>query len=67
MENNKIRNSNVELARIIAMFFIIMGHFVSQTCFNQYINNLNSYLIALLSLGARIATNLFMVHAITEV
>lgn len=64
MEDNNIRNSNVELARIIAMLFIIMGHFVSQTCFNQYINNLNSYLIALLSLGARIATNLFLIISV---
>lgn len=58
---NKIRNSNVEMVRIIAMLFIIMGHFASQTCFNKYVNNLNSYFIALLSLGARIATNLFLI------
>lgn len=63
MENN-IRNSNVELVRIIAMLFIIMGHFTSQTCFNQYISNLDSYIIALLSLGARIATNLFLIASV---
>ena len=58
MENKKkIRNSNVELVRIISMFFIVAGHFISQSgsvayrLAGQYssdIKTIPNFLIALL-------------------
>lgn len=60
-EKSKSRNTNIELVRIIAMLFIIMGHFVGQTNFNQDSSSVNGILITLLSCGARIFTNVFLI------
>lgn len=60
-EKSKSRNTNIELVRIIAMLFIIMGHFVGQTNFNQDSTSVNGILITLLSCGARIFTNVFLI------
>lgn len=57
---SKVRNSNIELLRIISMLFIVMGHFVGQSKFNNYSYTINSYVIAILSQGSRIATNIFL-------
>lgn len=57
----KERNSNIELLRIICMLFIIMGHFVGQSGFLTYELTINNLAIAILSSGARIATNIFLI------
>lgn len=62
MDRSKIvRNSNIELLRIIAMLFIVMGHFVDQSNFNLYDESVNSMIISFLSMGACIGTNLFLI------
>ena len=35
-EQRKPRNANIELLRIIAMLFIVMGHFNGQAGFNHF-------------------------------
>lgn len=54
------RNSNIETLRIIAMFFIVAGHFVGQSGSIQYNLTVNDYLVALLSSGSRVAVNIFL-------
>lgn len=55
------RNSNIEILRIIAMFFIVVGHFVSQSGFQFDELSLNSYLLFIMSYGLRIACNVFLI------
>lgn len=55
------RNSNIEMLRILCMMSIIMGHFVSQTGFNNYSFDINSSVITVISMGARISVNVFLI------
>ena len=55
------RNSSIELLRIIAMLFIVAGHFVSQ---NDVLNNVSGFNLIfayLFGSGSRIATNIFFI------
>lgn len=62
MENSgKIRNSNIELLRIVAMFFIVSGHFIGQSGDVIYSLSINDFLLAFLGSGARIAVNIFLI------
>lgn len=61
---NDIRNSNIEMLRIVSMIFIVMGHFVDQTTFLTFDFNINNVCIAALGLGARIATNIFLIISV---
>ena len=61
---NNIRNSNIELTRIIAMFFIVAGHFVDQGGNINYSFCLNDYLLVFFSSGSRIAVNIFLLIGI---
>lgn len=54
------RNSNIELLRILSMFAIIAGHFVAQSGEIEYTLCVNDFLLTLLSSGARIAVNVFL-------
>jgi len=57
----RLRNSNIELLRIIAMLFIVMGHFNGQAGFNHFSLLPNSVLVTILGSGSRIAVNIFLI------
>ena len=59
-KKRNIRNSNIELLRIIAMFFIVAGHFVAQSGNIVYSFCVNDYLLIFLSSASRIAVNVFL-------
>ena len=62
MENQKkIRNSNIEILRIIAMFFIVAGHFISQSGNMEYSFCINDYILVFLGSASRIAVNIFLI------
>ena len=54
------RKTNIELLRILAMFLIVMGHFVSQThCINE-LSGMTQYFAVIFSSAARISVGLFL-------
>ena len=60
-KKNKIRNSNIELLRIIVMFFIVAGHFISQSGDIVYSFCANDYMLVFLGSASRIAVNVFLI------
>ena len=61
MIKSKKRNSNIELLRIISMFFIVAGHFIAQSGNILYAFCLNDYFLVFLGSAARIAVNIFLI------
>lgn len=61
---NKIRNSNIELTRIICMFFIFSGHFIGQSGSIEITASINDYILILMSHFSRIAVNIFLLIGI---
>ena len=55
-QHTEVRQSNMELARIICMIAIILGHFFGQS---NYVYD-KSFLTGFISSGARIATSVFI-------
>ena len=64
MSKKKVRNSNIELLRIFSMLFIIMGHLVDQTSFLSKEMTLDNAFITFEGMGARIATNIFLIISV---
>lgn len=62
--NNKSRESNFELLRIIAMFLIIMGHMSGQAFDLSNMSMKNSIISIAFGSGSRIAVNLFLMIGI---
>ena len=60
-KKTKIRNSNIELLRIIAMFFIVSGHFISQAGNIDYSFCVNDYILVFLGSASRLAVNVFLI------
>lgn len=60
-KKNSIRNSNIELLRIIAMFFIVAGHFIAQSGDIVYSFCVNDYILIFLGSASRIAVNVFLI------
>lgn len=60
-KEDKIRNSNIELLRIISMFFIVAGHFISQSGSIEYSFCANDYILVFLGSASRIAVNVFLI------
>lgn len=60
-EKCNIRNSNIELLRIVAMFFIVAGHFITQSGNVVYSFCVNDYILILLDPASRIAVNVFLI------
>lgn len=60
-KKNKIRNSNIELLRIIAMSFIVAGHFIFQSGNIVYSFCLNDFILVFLGSASRIAVNIFLI------
>lgn len=56
----KVRNSNIELLRILAMLFIVGGHFADQTGIYHWVWSVNDYIVIALVSGGRIAVNVFL-------
>ena len=56
----KVRQSNMELLRIIAMTMIILGHFLGQGGVLENTSGLPYAVAFLLSQGGRISVNLFL-------
>lgn len=54
------RLSNFELLRIIAIFFIFIGHFMGQGAYFSYVGGINLYLGMLLGNASRIFVNVFL-------
>lgn len=63
-KRSKTRNSNIEMLRIIAMFFIVAGHFISQSGNISYSFCLNDFILVFLGSGSRIAVNVFLIVGI---
>ena len=65
MENKKkARNSNIELVRIFSMFFIVSGHFISQSGNIEYSFCVNDYLLVFIGSASRIAVNVFLIISV---
>lgn len=60
-KKSNIRNSNIELLRIIAMFFIVAGHFILQSGDVVYSFCINDYILIFLGSASRIAVNVFLI------
>ena len=60
-KKSKVRNSNIELLRIIAMFFIVAGHFISQSGNIEYSFCVNDFILVFLGSASRIAVNVFLI------
>lgn len=58
------RNSNIELLRIIAMSFIVMGHFICQNELIPDSNFIDTFIFVFLGRGHRIAVNIFLIIGI---
>lgn len=59
-EIGKVRNSNIELLRILAMCMIVCGHFIGQSGLHITGETPNAFVLLLMGSGARIATNVFL-------
>ena len=59
----KERNANIEFLRILAMFFIVAGHFVVQNGL-QGENHFDKFLVEFMSSGLRVAVNVFLLIGI---
>lgn len=60
-DNSIIRNSNIELLRILSMLVIVIGHFVSQTHSLDALNGFSLWFTLLIGSGQRIAVNVFII------
>ncbi len=61
-ENNKIRNSNIELLRIIAILFIILSHIGIFVTHNYLLINKTNYFISkTFTLLGEVGTNIFII------
>lgn len=58
--NPKERNSNFELLRIIAMFFIVIGHFIGQTHSIDTLVGTNKVIAEFLAFLLKISVNIFL-------
>ena len=58
---NKIRNSNIELLRILCMFFIIMHHSFYHSQISANISNINLYIFYCMQFLGKVANNLFII------
>lgn len=58
------RNSNIEGLRIIAMSFIVMGHFIAQSGYSDQFLSINSFILKCLGSGSRIAVNIFLLISV---
>ena len=56
-----IRNSNIELLRIISMLFIILGHFIMQGGIFENYRNTNHIFPYILGFGSSISVNIFLI------
>ena len=57
---SKVRNSNIELLRILCMFFIILHHSFCHSGINYNLNNLNYNILFGLQFLAKVANNIFI-------
>lgn len=60
----KIRNSNIELLRLVAMFFILAGHYMSYSGLIETTTGVNQVFAFLLGSGARISVSVFLIIGI---
>lgn len=62
MEKNKVRNSNLEILRIVSMLLIIMHHYVVHGQFelNNTIISSNKIILEIISLGGKLGVNCFI-------
>ncbi len=58
--NQKVRQSNIELLRILAMFFIITFHYCYYSGYVFEALNYNSYLVKIFYFGGELGVNIFM-------
>lgn len=61
---SKARNSNIEMLRLIAMFFIIAGHYLSYSGLMETTSGINQILSYLIGSGARVAVSVFLIIGI---
>ena len=64
MNNLKIRNSNIELLRLIAMFFILTGHYASYSGLLETTTGANQVFMFLTGSAARISVSVFLIIGI---
>lgn len=64
MKNKSVRNSNIELLRLTAMFFIVAGHYVSYSGLIENVRGSNQVFAFLIGSGARISVSLFLMIGI---
>lgn len=64
MKSNSVRNSNIELLRLIAMFFIVAGHYLSYSGLIENVRGINQVFAFLIGSGARISVSLFLMIGI---
>ena len=64
IHNSLVRNSNIELLRILSMLAIVIGHFVSQTHSIDALNGYSLWLTLLIGSGQRIAVNVFVIISV---
>ncbi len=57
---NKVRNSNIELLRILCMFFIIMHHSFYHSYLNTNLTGINYYLLYGLQFLGKMSNNIFV-------
>lgn len=62
MSKEKVRNSNLEILRIVSMILIIMHHYVVHGQFAWTANNIcaNKIILEILSLGGKLGVNCFV-------
>lgn len=60
MEKKKVRNSNLELLRIVSMILIIMHHYVVHGQFEWEMTTVNKIMLDVLSLGGKLGVNCFV-------
>lgn len=60
MEKNKVRNSNLEILRILSMILIIIHHYVVHGNFNWECISANKMVLEFLSLGGKLGVNCFV-------
>ena len=60
------RQSNIELLRIIAMFSIVIGHFILQTDSISMLNGINQFLAIFLSSARRISVAIFLLLLVSN-
>lgn len=64
IESKATRNSNIEFLRLVAMFFIVAGHYLSYSGLIETVTGVNQVFAYLIGSGARIAVSLFLMIGI---